>query len=98
MKYINLLHYHYNLVAAQGGEIGQEAQPLDGVIGAADRMQLHAQLAQPGVAGAQPAEQGGVLVVVVQPIGGQADAHGNHPGEWGIRDITSPSRQFVKVA
>ncbi|UKE71438.1 hypothetical protein K8O61_00685 [Xanthomonas cerealis pv. cerealis] len=44
-------------------------------MGAADRVQAEPQFADAGLAGAQPAEQGGVLALVVQSVGGQAQAH-----------------------
>ncbi|MNV31919.1 hypothetical protein D3C71_1232410 [compost metagenome] len=85
-------------VALQRREIGQEAQPLDGIEGAPDRVQFHPQLTQATIAGAQPAEQGGVLVVVVQAVGGQADAHGNHPVRGnGILCRFSPCERATKI-
>ncbi len=62
-------------VAMQARVSGQEALTLYRVMGAADRVQRHAQLAQAGFADAQPAEQGGARVVVMETVGSQADAH-----------------------
>ena len=53
----------------------QHAGGGDGVVGAAHHVQTQAELADAGFAGAQPAEQRGVLGVVVQAVGGQAQAH-----------------------
>ena len=45
-------------------------------MGAADGVQFHAEFADAGGAGAQPAEQGGVGAFVVEAVGGQAYAQG----------------------
>ncbi|MNV48251.1 hypothetical protein D3C71_1401480 [compost metagenome] len=66
-------------VTLQGRVVGQRAGGGDGIEGAAHRMQLHAQLADTALAGTQPAEQRGVGALMVQMVGGQADAHRDSP-------------------
>ena len=62
-------------IAVQSPISSEEALSSDRVMGAADRVQRHAQFAQAGFADTQPAEQGGARVVVVETVGSQADAH-----------------------
>jgi hypothetical protein len=54
-------------------------------MGATDGVQFHAEFADTGSAGAQPAEQGGVGAFVMQAVGGQAYAHGGLAGLGEIR-------------
>ncbi|MNT05130.1 hypothetical protein D3C72_1397390 [compost metagenome] len=62
-------------IALQAVVTGKETVALDRIVGTSDRTQRHAQFAQPGFAGAQPAEQCRARVVVMETVGGQADAH-----------------------
>ncbi len=66
-------------IAAQAPVGRQHAGGLDGVEGTAHGMQAQLQLADAGLAGAQPAEQCGILGLVVDSVGGQAQAY-RHTG------------------
>ena len=84
-------------IAMQARIAGQEAIALDRVVGTADCMQGHAQLAQARLTGTQPAEQRGTRVMVVQAVGGQADAHRGRP-QWWKRQCMSLSVSLERFA